>query len=62
MTISFSQASVADSAPVGVSHLLRTAEDNLLLCSPNPHNITPIYSSLMDFIAVIEKSLKCEPG
>ncbi len=53
---------MADSAPVGASHLLRTAEDNPLLCSPSPHNITPIYSSLMDFIAIIEKAQKLEPG
>lgn len=46
----------------GTSHLLRTAEDNPLLCSPNPHNITPIYSSLMSFIDVIERALRCEPG
>ena len=33
-----------------------------LVCPPNPHNITPIYASLMDFIAVIEKALKLDPG
>jgi hypothetical protein len=41
------------------------AEKNLnktLVCPPNPHNITPIYASLMDFIGVIEKALKLDPG
>lgn len=33
-----------------------------MLCPPNPHNITPIYSSLMEFISVVETALKCEPG
>ena len=33
-----------------------------LVCPPNPHNITPIYASLMDFIGVIEKALKLDPG
>lgn len=33
-----------------------------LICPPNPHNITPIYSSLMEFIGVIETALKCDPG
>ena len=33
-----------------------------MLCPPNPHNITPIYASLMDFIALIESTLKLEPG
>ena len=29
-----------------------------LICPPNPHNITPIYASLMEFIGVIESALK----
>ena len=33
-----------------------------LICPANPHNITPIYSSLMEFIKVIEVALKCDPG
>ena len=33
-----------------------------LICPANPHNITPIYPSLMEFIGVIESALKCEPG
>ena len=56
------EGSTADGHAPGTSHLLRTAEDNPLLCSPNPHNITPIYASLMSFIDVIERALKLEPG
>ena len=37
-------------------------KDKVMVCSPNPHNITPIYSPLMEFIAEIEKALKCPPG
>lgn len=33
-----------------------------LLCPPNPHNIIPIYSTLTDFISLIETSLECAPG
>jgi hypothetical protein len=33
-----------------------------LVCSPDPHNITPIYSSLMELISVIEKALRCDVG
>ena len=28
-----------------------------LLCEPNPHNITPIYVTLMDFIGELSKAL-----
>ncbi len=33
-----------------------------VVCPPNPHNVTLIYSCLMDFIASIEETLKYEPG
>ena len=33
-----------------------------LICAANPHNITPIYPQLMDFIGVIESALKPDPG
>ncbi len=33
-----------------------------LICPANPHNITPIYPALMEFINIIETALKCEPG
>lgn len=37
-------------------------KEKLMVCSPNPHNITPIYSSLMDFVSVVETALKCDHG
>ena len=33
-----------------------------LICAANPHNITLIFSQLMQFIQEIEKALKCSPG
>ena len=33
-----------------------------LICSPNPHNVTLIYTCLMDFIGHVEEALKYEPG
>ena len=33
-----------------------------LICGANPHNITPIYPQLMEFIGVIEAALKTDPG
>ena len=33
-----------------------------LICAANPHNITPIYPQLMEFIGVIETALKPDPG
>ena len=33
-----------------------------LICAANPHNITPIYPQLMEFIGVIEAVLKPELG
>merc|ERR1712223_212153 len=33
-----------------------------LICAANPHNITPIYPQLMEFIGVIEAALKPDPG
>ena len=37
-------------------------EEKVLVCDPNPHNITLIFSQLMQFIQEIEKALKCSPG
>ena len=39
-----------------------SSKEKSLVCQPNPHNITPIYPALMDFVAVVETALKCEPG
>ncbi len=39
-----------------------TAASADLVCSPSPHNVTLIYSVLMDFIASIEQAVKYEPG
>merc|ERR1719351_647019 len=38
------------------------AKEKALVCPPNPHNITSIYPSLMDFVGIVEKALKCQPG
>ena len=37
-------------------------EEKVLVCDANPHNITLIFSQLMQFIQEIEKALKCQPG
>ena len=37
-------------------------KEKTLVCPPNPHNITSIYPSLMDFVGIVETSLKCDPG
>jgi len=39
-----------------------TKEEKVLVCDANPHNITLIFSQLMQFIQEIEKALKCQPG
>ena len=38
------------------------AKEKALVCPPNPHNITSIYPSLMDFVEIVETALKCDPG
>jgi exocyst complex component 4 len=38
------------------------AKEKALVCPPNPHNITSIYPSLMDFVGIVESALKCDPG
>ena len=38
------------------------SKEKVLVCQPNPHNITPIYTALMDFVGVVESALKCDPG
>ena len=38
------------------------AKEKALVCPPNPHNITSIYPSLMDFVGIVETALKCDPG
>jgi len=38
------------------------AEEKVLVCDANPHNITLIFSQLMQLIQQIEKALKCQPG
>ena len=37
-------------------------EEKVLVCDANPHNITLIFSQLMQFIQEIEKALKVAPG
>merc|ERR1719244_1687103 len=37
-------------------------EEKVLVCDADPHNITLIFSQLMQFIQEIEKALKCQPG
>ncbi|XP_040565491.1 exocyst complex component 4 [Lepeophtheirus salmonis] len=55
------------STALGLNDYLREQRNdsngkNMLVCAPNPHNITIIYASLMEFINEIEKSLKYDSG
>jgi len=39
-----------------------STKEKSMVCQPNPHNITPIYPALMDFVSVVDSALQYEPG
>ena len=58
----FVRDGVDTAAADGGSSQAAAAEEKVLVCDANPHNITLIFNQLISFIQQIEKALSCAPG